>query len=496
MVTKIRFALSLAACAAFAICRVPAALADGVEPGIPIEAGPIDLRATFDAGIGSFNVKNAQFGNGSTSRTGSRAGGRNWFEGFVTPGLQFNAKDEDLGEVYGRVSIVGSMTRGNGEASATSTTSDQPEHFAVDDAYVGIRFGQSLGLAENTFDLSLGSQPFVVGDGFLIANGTLDGGGRAAYLLGPRAAFERTAIARVNTSPVRADFFHLQGAADQVLMYGNDTPDTRMIGANVEWFGSTHEDHGRTDYAERSWYVGLTALHVYEADTAFSFRGPKGGGDAASNRDGLNVLSARVGGALIPGLDDFGLFGEYAVQRNDSGSNGGSVRADAWHLQPQYSFSDLPGSPVLTARYAHFSGDANTADRTDRSWDPLYSDAGPRGSTTWTQGMIYSQYVGANTNLNTWHVGLQAQPIEDSLSIGIAYYRHDYAKRSQASVRSERLMDEIDLYGAWVTPIPGLSMNAGVGAGWSAAGQEQALGLAAGADRTIWLGQVVLLYKL
>jgi len=380
--------------AAFALSVAGTAVAED-EPGIPFELGPVNFRATLDAAAAAYSVKNAQFGNGSTSRTSERAGGRTWFEGFVTPGLQFELPTDALGEVYGRISVSASATRGAGDAQATATTSDQPEHFGIEDAYLGWRSGASFDLPNNLIDLSVGNQPFLVGDGFLIANGTLDGGGRATHVLGPRVAFERTAIARINTDPVRADLFHLQGGVDQVLMYGNDAPDTRLIGANIEWFGAS-DDAGRFEYDKRDWYIGVTALRIYEADRLFSFAGARGGGDAAANRDGLNVFSARFGGRVIPELDDLALYGEWAIQRNSRGNgNGGSVRADAWHLQPEYRLADLPWTPVITARYAHFSGDPNTGDRVDESWDPLYSDAGPRGTTTWTQGFIYSQYVGA-----------------------------------------------------------------------------------------------------
>jgi len=464
------------------------------EPGFPFEVGPINLRATLDAAAAAYSVKNAQFGNGSTSRTSERAGGRTWFEGFVTPGLQFEVPTDAFGQVYGRISASASATRGAGDAQATSTTSDQPEHFGIEDAYLGWRSGTSFALPDNMIDLSVGNQTFVVGDGFLIANGTLDGGGRAAHVLGPRAAFERTAIARINMDPVRADLFHLQGGVDQVLMYGNDAPDTRLIGANIEWFGAS-DDAGRFEYDKRDWYIGITALRIYEADRLFSFSGARGGGDSAANRDGLNVFSARFGGRFIPALDELSFYGEWAVQRNSrSSGNGGSVRADAWHLQPEYAFADIPWAPTITARYAHFSGDPNTGDTVDRSWDPLYSDAGPRGTTTWTQGFIYSQYVGANSNLNSYHVGLRANPLE-TLELGVAYYRHNYAEPSQASAISAHLMDEIDVYATWATPISGLTVSPALAAGKAGKGQRQALGLSDRDDRTIWLGQVVLAYQ-
>lgn len=469
---------------------------DENKSGLPFTIGPVNLTATLDAGVGSFDVKNAQFGNGSNSRFDRRAGGRTWYEGFVMPGVEFELSSDDRGSIYGRASAIGAATRGQGEASATSGTSDRPDDIRLEDAFIGWKSANAFDgfLPSDAIDVSLGNQPFTVGDGFLLINGTLDGFGRAANYLGPSVAFEQTAILRVNTAPVRADLFHIAGVVDQGKMRGNDNPHTKMIGANVEWFASKDDDKGRFEYEEREWYVGLTALHVYDADRTFSFNGSQNTHSAA-NRDGLNVLSARFGGNLIPGVDDLSLFGEYAIQRNDTDSNGGSVRAGAWYLQPQYTLSTLPWTPKVTGRYAHFSGDPNTNDRTDRSWDPLYSDAGPRGGSTWTQGQIYSQYVGANTNLNTWHVGLDVQPLEE-LTVGVSLFRHYYDKPSQASARDDHLMDEINVYANWQTPIKGVSIAPAFGAGRAGKAQQQA-GLAPTADdRTIWLGQVVLLYKL
>ena len=462
------------------------AFAEDAEPGYPFPVGPVEMRATFDAGAGAMTMPNAQFGNGSNSRTGTRAGGRTWYEGFVKPGVEFKFDTDGTGELYGRASAIGAATRGQGDSQATSTTSDQPEHFSLEEAYAGWRMGP--------VDLSVGNQNFMVGDGFLIANGTLDGGGRGAYLLGPRAVFEKTAIARLDWEPVRVDVFHLSGSVDQTLMYGADNPDTRLYGANVEWFEPTEAGKGGRTYDQRKWYVGLTALKVYDADNAFSFRGSQGGTGAGANRDGLAAYSVRFGGSFIPTFDDFAMYGEWAVERNDDRSTGGTVRADAWHLQPQYKFSDLPWSPVVTARYAHFSGDDNTGYRRDKSWDPLFSDAGPR-SGSWVQGLIYGNFVGSNSNLNAKYAAIEAAPIEDELKVGLAYYRFDFDKLAQAGAGSHHLMDEVNLYATWTTPVPGLTVSPGLGAGMAGSGQRQVLGLSNSADRTIWLGQVVLAYQ-
>lgn len=466
------------------------------ERGLPFSLGPVDFTFTVDTATSFQSVQNAQHGIGTTSRSRERAGGRQWMEGFVKPTVGFEWQDTNAGEAYGKASVVATATRGAGEAGATSTTSDQPEYLALNDLYVGWRSGLLFGdvVAPNALDISVGNQEFTVGDGFLLTNGTLDGGGRAAYYLGPRNTFERTAILKLNTEPVRADLFHLESGVDQKRMRAADNPATKMYGANVEWFQSSENDEGRFDYAKRKWSVGVTYITVYDADHDFSFTGSQGGGVATANRDGLQSYSLRAGGSFIPGLEDLALYGEWARQRNTAGSNGGTVRAGAWYVQPQYTFSALPWKPMVTWRYAHFSGDSNGTDTVDRSWDPLYSDAGPRGGTTWTQGQIYSQYVGANTNLNSHYVGFEVEPLNEVLKVGLAYFRHDFDKPTQAGATSKHLMDEVDLYATWTTPVPGVALAPTLAMGRPGNGQKQALGATDANDRTIWLGQIIMTY--
>src|SRR3546814_19190422 len=96
--------------------------------------------------------------------------------------------------------------------------------------------------------LSVGRQDFTIGDGFLIQDGTIEGQKRGATILSPRVAFDRTAILRLNTAPVRADVFHLEGTVNQDRMRGGDAAATKLYGANVGWFGSTDGDQGRFEY--------------------------------------------------------------------------------------------------------------------------------------------------------------------------------------------------------------------------------------------------------
>jgi hypothetical protein len=481
------FLATSALVAAFALAAAPARAGDDDEAsGLRYKMGSLDLHLGLDAGIASYNVMNAGNGTGSNSRTGERNGGRNWFEGFIAPKADASL-DIGTGSLYGGLRIVGEGTRGNGDAAANSTTSDQPTASALDNYFLGWKSGDSLSaLGDDGLDLSVGRQNFTIGDGFLIQDGTIEGQKRGATILSPRTAFDRTAILKLNTQPVRADIFHLEGTVNQDRMRGADAAATKLYGANVEWFGSTEGDKGRFDYADRAWYVGGTALHVYDADRGIS-----------AARDGMNVLSARTGGTLLgslgDGFKDFGFYSEYAIERNDDSA--ARLRAHAWYVEPQYTFSALPWSPRLSYRYASFSGDNNSSDGTSHAWDSLYTAGGARGWGSWTQGEITGNYVTGNTNLNSQSVHLRLKPTED-LAVGAIYYMFDYNKKP-SGVSDSSLMNEVNVYGEWATPVPGLNISGLLGAASSGKGRQQELAASStdANDRTIWLGELILAYS-
>ncbi len=485
----LRNRLLCTAAALFAFVALPVHAEDDHDKrGLTHSIGDLDLTLTLDAGFGLFSVANAQHGLGSLSyRSDERAGGRAWSEGFIAPGL---AADWHAGDssVYGGFKLLGSATRGQGDAQRNSSTSDQPEALGVEDAYLGWKSGLTFAsLGEDAIDISAGRQPFSVGDGFLLVDGTAEGQRRAAYVMGPRASFDRTAILKLNTEPVRADLFHLEGNVDQRFMRAGDAAATSLYGGNIEWFASSHKDHGRFEYEERQWYVGFTALTVYEADTGVS-----------ANRDGLDVYALRAGGALLSSLGeafrDFALYSELGLQRNDE--TGRKSRAQAWYVEPQYSFSGLPWTPRVSYRYAHFSGDNNSNDGRNTAWDSLYTGGGARGFGTWDLGEIYTRYTpGGNSNLNSHMTHVALQPMEE-LAVGALFYRHFYDKPDTANgVTSDDLLTELNVYAQWDTPVPGLSVTSILGAAKAGDGRRQALGSTDANDRKTYLGQIVFGYS-
>jgi hypothetical protein len=480
------FLATTALAAAFALSAAPACAGDDEPSGLNYKMGSLDLHLGLDAGLSYYGVQNAGNGTGSNSRTGERNGGRDWFEGFVAPKADASLHI-GAGSLYGGLRIVGEGTRGNGDAAADSTTSDQPTASALDNYFLGWKSGDSLAaLGDDGLDLSVGRQNFTIGDGFLIQDGTIEGQKRGATILSPRTAFDRTAILKLNTAPVRADVFHLEGTVNQDRMRGSDAAATKLYGANVEWFGSKDGDKGRFEYDDRAWYVGATAMHVYDADRGIS-----------AERDGMNVLSARTGGALLSslgdGFRDFALYSEYGIERNDDSA--AKLSAHAWYVEPQYTFSALPWSPRLSYRYASFSGDNNSSDSTNHAWDSLYTAGGARGWGTWTQGEITGNYVTGNSNLNSQSVHLRMQPTED-LAVGAIYYYFTYDKKPNG-VSNSHLMNEVNVYGEWTTPVAGLSISGLLGAASSGKGRQQELAASStdANDRTIWLGELILAYS-
>ncbi|MSP48595.1 MAG: hypothetical protein EXQ95_04635 [Alphaproteobacteria bacterium] len=485
----------------WAVAVRPAFAEEEEARGVTYSLGAnLHLTFTLDAALAGFSATNTSFGIGSSTPEGVRKGTRRWSEGFVKPqlGLEYNLGDEE-GFLYGKFSVIGAATRGDGDALNPTGTANGPSKLAVEDLAAGWKSGfmfESLG--DNAFDLSYGRQSFTVGDGFLIADGTQDGLRRAATYLGPRTAFDQAGIFRINTAPVRADLFHLRPVVKQGLMLDQDNADTKLWGGNIEWFESSHKDHGRLEYETRKRYVGATYIKVYKADSTgsrdFSFAGGDGS-NMSANRDGLQIYSLRFGGTIVPKFEDFALYGEFGIQRNNSTDR--RVRASAWYIQPQYTLTTLPWPTRVSYRYAHFSGDDDPTDTTDKSWDQFFTAGGPRGIGTWSQGEIYSQWTGlGNSNLNAHQIHLRTTPIEDTLDVGVVLYRFNFDKPGQIpGVTQKGIMDEINIYAEWSTPISGLSVMPIIGLGIPRNGLRQALGNADANDRKFWLAEVVVAYK-
>jgi hypothetical protein len=383
----------------------------------PIELGGLAVGLGVEAGIAYLHGENTNFGLGRIDqRTGRNTGEARWGEGYLHPRLDLSYETEAAGSIYGAASAVATITRGGGDAGGFTANDDDLD---LEQLHAGWRSGPVLAelLGEDGLDLSVGRQDFQVGDGFLIWDGNEDTGGDAAYWLAPRTAFELAAIARLNTEPLGGQVFYLRGDDD----HGN----AELVGLNL--------DHD-TGFG----LLGATYFRIVDAASAF---------DAEVPREGMDVVSVRANGLHLPGVEDATLHAEY-VRQFGSGPNA-DFRAQAFYLEPAYTFSDVPWTPRLAYRFAYFSGDSDPEDARRRDFDPLFYGAS-RGWGTWFQGEIVGEYLLFNSNQINHMAHLSAWPVEE-VEVGAIYFHFDLAEHNYFGepVTSRRFADELNLYLDW-----------------------------------------------
>lgn len=345
--------------------------------------------------------------------------GPSWTEGYFKLGFDGAYSVSDDAEIYGAVSAIGSFTGGDGDAGGL-TIGDEAD-LDLEDAVLGVRFMDMIGEG-STIDLSLGSQAYTIGDGWLINGDMLDAGKGlgpeadrgGAYWLAPRKAFRQTAIAKIESGgALGGDVFYL----------GSDTNlagDTELVGFDLRY---TDEDIGT--------FAG-TYLRVVDVNTE-SFDG------AFATRKDLNTYSIRYEGSA--GIEDLFLAAEGTIQSGDE------VEAWAAYGEVGYTFSDVPWAPYIGYRYSFFSGDdPDTADW--EGYDPLFYGYS-RGYGTWYQGEVAGNYAGPfNSNTGVHNIQLSATP-RDDLRVGAVYFNFSPDESTQVAPVNSSSAQEIDFFVEW-----------------------------------------------
>lgn len=344
------------------------------------------------------------------------SGGSTWQEGFVDLGLSGKLLTGSGASLYGRVSALASGTFGDGDAGGF--TSGDERRVAIEDAYVGWRSGQMFpGLGENGFDVSIGRQEVVLGDGFLIAGDALNFGDAldelagtdfdrgGAYWLAARKAFDRTAVVRIGgEAGLRSDMFWLESD-------NGAQADMELAGINIELV-----DEAGT----------LGAMYLEGLDVDDEAAGILG----LTHRDGQETWSIRGQGNA--GVENLFLSAEFVDQKP-----GDSSREDAngWYLEAGWTFAEAHWSPAVAYRFSSFEED----------FDPLFFGF-TRGYGTWFQGEVAGNFAGPfNADADVHHARVDASPTE-TLKIGLAYFDfHDTAGGSGALDARE-----LDIYAEWV----------------------------------------------
>jgi hypothetical protein len=338
---------------------------------------------SLTAAAGYFHVVDANFGAG---RLPDQAKDLDWFEGYLKPQLMASFATDRSGLLYGGASVVGSLAAGDGDAGGFAAANATA--LSVEQLFLGWRSASLFEtLGADALDVSAGRQEFQIGDGFLIWDGNYERGREGTYRLLARRSFRRTALLRLNTLPVRGSFFYLQADAD------NGHPE--ILGVDAEYV------HNKSDV------LGFAYFTIMDADKGFKFR------------NGLEVVNIRAQGNPLEvlGVPHLAFTSEYVHEENSRA--GRAMVATAWYVRASYSFVALPWSPVLSYRFAFFSGDDPRTGKNEE-FDPLFYSYS-RGWDTWTQGEIVGSYLLFNSNQRTHLVHLQMQPAR-VLSLGVLYW--------------------------------------------------------------------------
>lgn len=368
-----------------------------------LDKNGLKLGFTFTGAFGYIDTNHLNFGAGLASDAENNV---DWAEGFLKPGLTASFDTGGAGTVYGSWVMLGTKTWGG--ADALDINDENPTNLDQDQLYGGWKSGKLIPGGENLLDVSYGQQNFQIGDGFLVWDGNSSGREEGAMWLGPRTAFQRAGIARINASPVRGDLFYLKSDAD--------SGDTEAWGVNAEY------------PIEKIGTFGATYLKVT-------------GGRDGNSRPGLRAYDVRFQGTPVENLF---LSAEGVAERNSNED----VKAYAWYGEAGYTLAKLPWAPTFSYRYSQFSGDdPNTG--TFEEYDPLFYGFG-RGWGTWLQGEIVGEYLLFNSNERAHQLVLKAKPIE-SLGVGVQAYRFflDKAQYYGTPTQGRHFADELNVYADW-----------------------------------------------
>ena len=324
------------------------------------------VKGTLSGTFGAFKMWNNLFDPPPAETTSSYERNPAWGEYFLQPGVTAQFAWFPTVQLYGGAAYMATATRGTDYSGLGNTF-----HGDMELLYGGVRFTDSP--AALTVDASYGQQTFTVGRSLLIGSGASNGPQRGANYLGPRSAWDIAALGKVKWHDVTIQGFWLKP---------NDTTSaatgTRLAGVDVAW--------------EPTGPLRLGAMYV---------RAPR---SDIVTRDGLDVYDVRARWHPAATFPNVWLEGEAVWQRKSG------VDATGWYAAINYNATTAPWKPLVTLRYAAFSGD-KPATSTWEGFDPLYYGG---SNPDWYQGKVGSTFL-ANTNLDSAVATLTLTPSERTI---------------------------------------------------------------------------------
>lgn len=372
------------------------------------ENGDLKTDISLSSGATIINSHNINFGAGQRDyRSGEIKGEQAvWQEAFIKPEASFRYTLNQELRLVGGASLVAAHTFGDGDAGGYTRNSDGKT--SLEELYAGIERGP--------WRLTLGSQNFRVGKGFILADGNLDLLGEGAYWSGPRTAFRDAALLAYEGDKLSGQTFSVRN--------DDDLGGARFTGANL-------------DYAFLRGKLGLMALKVSDVGSR---------ADQIAPRNGMQVYNLRWLDGGFDALPALAISAEYALQAGEGRQV--EFAAHAWYVRLDYEFVDQPLRPKLTYRYAMFSGDDDPTDNRRKSWDPLSKAYTERGA--WVIGDVVGNYLlnDSNERVHMWRLASEVAP---GLGAGTVYYQFSLDEQNYygQAVSDRRFADEAALYLDW-----------------------------------------------
>lgn len=314
-------------------------------------------------------------GNPLVEGTPAGKGYDDWVEGFVHLGIYGITPITENFLVYGGVSAI--ISGSKGEELFTDKTRG---YLGIEDAYVGFVTGKTWENGRRlAVNVSAGRQRYTIGNGFLIANTSSNGGDKAALQSNPRWSADLLARASVKYDNTSLEFFYLD--PDELPVVDSKT---KIIGFNIEGLPTASLSVGGSVLA-----VQKSEYGYYTTTETFS-------------REGLRVFDARFRWQpKLKGQSGVFIAGEGGLQTNINFP----MRAFGYFGEVGYNFSEVPWKPTISYRYASFTGDDENTGRFER-WDPLYS--GGNGEQ-WVQGINHFKVV-QNSNATMHRIQIRLRP--------------------------------------------------------------------------------------
>lgn len=311
-----------------------------------------------------------------------------WLEGFASGGIYGVTKivpSINL-HVYAGVNYLVSFSAGN-----ELFTNRSRFYGDVEEAYAGVVGGGRTGNGHfYRYNVLYGRKQFVLGDGWLIINTSMNGDNRAALQLNPRWASKKVIQAGIQLDRLFFQFFRLEPNELPTL-----TSRTVINGLNLE-LGSKDR-----------MILGASFLQVPRSQ--FKYYKPDG---TVYTREGLQVYNLRVFRNAPVGKGGLFFKAEGGYQRNPKFD----MSAWAYYGEAGWSFTKSYGSPTVSYRFAYFSGDDADSNSYNR-WDALYT--GGNGEQ-WVQGSNMYKMV-QNSNEMSHRVQAIFNPLRKVQLVGQAW---------------------------------------------------------------------------